>query len=163
MSTTYQPSLNAITSASTTDENTPPYSTYPIKEQVRALLIDRAFIIYGINTIYCLNIPSPYGIETVHCVYQQRQLEVHSKDQQPALLRLIQFGELKTDIILTGIEPQLVHTWIPRTLNRRLIIAKLIRSVLPELFGFSLPTLTYKVLSKQEYISNPSYHDCPYH
>jgi hypothetical protein len=117
MSTAYQPSIYASTLASTTDDTLPPYSTYPTKDQVWAPSIDGAFTIYGINTVYQLNIPTPYGIETTHYVYQQRQLEVHSKDQPPTLLGLIWFGELKIDIILTGIELRLVHTWIPRTLN----------------------------------------------
>jgi hypothetical protein len=139
----------------------PAYTVYPTKEQARSPPIDGVFVIYRINTIYRLNIPTPYSIKTVRCVYQQRQLEVHSKDQPPMLLELIKFGELETDIILTGIGPQLVHTWIPQTLNRWLVIAKLIRSVLPELFGFSLPKPIYKVLTEQEYISNPDFHDCP--
>jgi hypothetical protein len=125
-STSYQQSVHASTSASTADETPPPYLTYPTKDQVRAPSLDRAFTIYGINTVYHLHIPTPYGIETVCCIYQQRQLEIHSKDQPSVLLGLIQFGKLETDIILTRIGLRLVHTWIPQTLNRQLVIAKLI-------------------------------------
>jgi hypothetical protein len=159
MSTSYQQSVN--TSMSTSNNAPPPYTTYPTRNQVRSPSIDRVFSIYGINMTYRLNIPTPYGIKTIHCIYQQKQLEIYSKDQPPALLGLIKFRELETDIILTGIGPWLIHTWIPQTLNQRLIIAKLIRSVLPKLFGFSLPTSVYKVLTEQEYISNPDYHDYP--
>jgi hypothetical protein len=103
-------------SASTTDD-LPTYSTYPTKDQVRAPSINRALTIYSINIVYRLHIPTPYGVETIRCIYQQRQLEVYWKDHPPALLGLIQFGELETDIILTGISPRLIDTWIPRTLN----------------------------------------------
>jgi hypothetical protein len=111
-STDYQQSIHASMLASTTDD-LPTYSTYPTKDQVRAPSINGAFTIYSISTVYRLHIPTPYRIETVHCIYQQRQLEVYSKEHPLALLGLIQFGELETDIILTGIGPRLIDTWIP--------------------------------------------------
>jgi hypothetical protein len=159
--TVYVPTNPILTNLHATDEEPlPPYTAHLNPEGVKGPSLYRTSTFYRITTYDRLHAPTPYGTETVCCIYQADQLGVHSKGQPSKLLGLIKFRNLETQIILSGIAPQLVHTWIPRSRNHRLIVIKLIRSILPELFGFSLPTPVYQLLTKQEYISNQQYHNC---
>jgi hypothetical protein len=118
---------------------------------------------YYRHTVYTrLHTFAPYGIEFVNAVYQEEQLRLYSKGNEPHLIALIQFAYRERRYLLQGIGPRHVSTWIPQTTDFRLIIAKIMRSTLPEYFGKTLlPLLTYRILTVEEYVRNEFYSDLP--
>jgi hypothetical protein len=102
----------------------------------------------------------PYGIEHVTAVYQEEQLRLYTIENKSHLIAIIQFAYHERHYLLGGIGPHCIRTWIPRTNDFRLLVAKIIRSTLPEYFGKELPPPpTYRVLMAEEYLQNDFYSD----
>jgi hypothetical protein len=114
---------------------------------------------YGVTVTYRLYYRSVEGHTDVRCIYQQGRLEVYSLEDNPETLGLIRIGYLEAQIVLQHVQNRHIVTWIPRS-STRTIIAKLIRTVLPELLGKTFPTPQYITLPVDEYIHRETYHDC---
>jgi hypothetical protein len=115
---------------------------------------------YRIRTIYRLHLLPIKGQMDVRCIYPRGRLEIYSLEDVPETLGLINFRYLETQTLLQRIQVRHIITWIPHATTERTIIAKLVRSVLPELFGKNLPEPVYRVLSEDEYIERETYHNC---
>jgi hypothetical protein len=117
---------------------------------------------YG-RTIYAqLHAFAPYRIKFINAIYQEEQLRLYLKEDTPHLIALIQFAYRERWYLLQGIGPCHISTWIPRTTGFRLVTAKIIRSVLPEYFGKTLPPQPiYRTLMVEEYVRNKFYSNLP--
>jgi hypothetical protein len=98
---------------------------------------------YGIRTVYRLHLLPIEGQTDVRCIYQRGRLEIYSLEDVPEMLGLINFGYLETQTLLQHVQIRHIITWIPHATSGQTIIAKLIRSVLPELFGKNIPEPVY--------------------
>jgi hypothetical protein len=115
---------------------------------------------YSIRTTYHFHLLPIGGYEDVRCIYQRGRLEVYSLGSAPEMLGLINIGYLEANMLLQHVQVRHILTWIPLTNSHRTIIAKLVHTVIPELFGKTLLKPTYIVLSEDKYIENKEYHDC---
>jgi hypothetical protein len=115
---------------------------------------------FGISTVYRLHLSSIEGHTDVRCIYQRGRIELYSTEDTPETLGLINIGYIESHTLLQHIQVRHLYTWIPHRESERTVIAKLLQTVLPELFGSTLPQPTYCVLSEDEYITRETYHDC---
>jgi hypothetical protein len=96
----------------------PPYTELPPLQNISPPSTSDSLVIHGINVYYHLHLFEPYDVEPVRAIFQNNTREVYSREMSPRLLRIVRFGELETSIILGGISPCLISTWIPRITNR---------------------------------------------
>jgi hypothetical protein len=115
---------------------------------------------FGISTVYPLHLSSIEGHTDIRCIYQRGRLELHSLEDAPETLGLINIGYLEFNTLLRHIQLRHLITWVLHRELERIIVAKILRTVLPELFGSTLPQPTYRVLSEDEYLTRETYHNC---
>jgi hypothetical protein len=94
----------------------------------------------------------PYSIEHIRCIYQSDRLEVYSKTRPVQTITVVQFGYLETQVLLATIWTRCIDTWVPHIDNDCILIIKIIQNIIPELFGKTLLTPTYTLLTEAEYI-----------
>jgi hypothetical protein len=107
---------------------------------------------YGVVTVFRLHLSPIEGHTEVRCIYQRGRVELHSLEDELELLGLINIGYIETNTLLQHIQLRQVCTWIPHQHPERVVVAKVLRSTLPELFGKTLPRPSYRVLTEDEYI-----------
>jgi hypothetical protein len=115
---------------------------------------------YGLTTVYRLHINAIEGHTEVRSIYQRGRIELHTLEEEPELLGLINIGYIEVNTLLQHIQLRQVCTWIPHRELPRIVIAKVLRTTVPEVFGHTLPQPNYRVLCEEEYIRREKYHDC---
>jgi hypothetical protein len=82
------------------------------------------------------------------------------KQKPTRTLAVIEFGIREVLVLLAGIGPHCINTWVPHISNHQPIIIKIVRNMVPEFYGKKLPSPVYSVLTKEEYVKNEEVHDC---
>jgi hypothetical protein len=75
----------------------------------------------------------------VQNLYNHDQIKVYEKDSLKIML-VVQVGLRETKALLREVGPHCIDSWIPRMDDHQLVVLKVLRNTLPELFRKQLLT-----------------------